>query len=222
MRICTWKETREDVCNAACGSAPDWNEYFLLFKWNHTCADGVRLGVCLFICVSDFPPFYRCQMHKRGTVYLYAVSFILFLSILWSGVVSANNLYLQRDLQDKARVSFLTRILYRLEEEPGFRENADSFAIIGASQGMRSSSASESFHYKGEIYYYQFDTFRSYCKHILDYDVPYCESDRIIELSNNPTVQKLSPYPNEGCVAVIDGVYVIKVADTVTTLEKET
>lgn len=64
-----------------------------------------------------FRIFYRRQVQKRRTVYLCAVSFFLVLAILWNGVVSANNLYIQHDLQDKSRLSFLTRILYRLEEE---------------------------------------------------------------------------------------------------------
>lgn len=130
--------------------------------------------------------------------------------------VNSNELYLKRELQDKARLSYMTRVIYRLESESGFLENAKCMAIIGTSQQMGSSLPVASYKYEDGRRYYQNDTFRAYCNYILDYGIHYCDADEVIELTDNPVVQKLSPYPEEECVAVVDGVYVIKVADIAT------
>lgn len=150
---------------------------------------------------------------KHWSPHISLALFILFFVVQWNGIVTANQTYLQRDLQDKSRLSYMTRILARLEEEPGFRESAEYIAVIGESQGMKSGSEKENFLYNNMPLYYQYDTFRAYCKYIINYDVEYCDPEKIRELSANPIVQALPSYPDDGCVTIIDGIYLIKVAE---------
>lgn len=141
------------------------------------------------------------------------IAIIVLFVCIWNGVVNCNQLYLQRELQDNARLSYITRVLERLEDEDGFATNAKEIAIIGTSHGMRSGIASEYYMLGNEKVYYKYDTFMAYCAHVLDYDIPYCSTEKIYELSRDTTVEGLEAYPAKNCVAEIDGTYVIRVSD---------
>jgi hypothetical protein len=192
---------------------PSMDVAFILSGCTHSLMEYAFVFVYLFAYIV-YIYIYRQSLLGSWSRYTGTVLVILLLLFDWNRTVVANTLYLQRELQDKAQLSYMTRILGRLEEEPGFREQANYIAIIGSAEGMRSGNDEASFIYNDEEMYYQYDTFRAYCNYILDYSVEYCEPEKIIELSANPDIQDMPSYPDEGCVIVIDGIYIIKVSDT--------
>ncbi len=152
----------------------------------------------------------RYYRQQGGAVQLEIVFGLFMVLFLWKNVVSTNSLYLQKDLQDKARLSYMTRVLARLESEPGFAEKAEYIAVLGSSEGLSSAVDDYTMYQDGEQFF-EFDTFRAYCKYVLNYNVDYCDYKTLINLQEIPEIKNLQSYPAEDCVIEMDNIYIIKV-----------
>jgi len=137
--------------------------------------------------------------------------------LLYSTVQTANVLYLKKDLEQDAFLSMMTRILYRMEDHedyvpgqtpvtftgdpqqlkevmPGFERYR---TVVGATEAEVTNIAVN-------------DRCRRYFSYILNNPAVIADDATGNALRQDPRVAQMPAYPADDCIALIDGVLVVK------------
>ena len=137
--------------------------------------------------------------------------------ILYGNVQIANVLYLKKDMEQDAYLSLMTRIVYRMEAFDGYEPGATPVVFAGEHKmlndsipgfesyrgitGMDTSVVAST----GEDY-----RLRSYFQTVMNTPVVVPMGDVYNAMKADPRVADMPAYPEEGCVALLDGVLVVK------------
>lgn len=139
------------------------------------------------------------------------LSFIVIIS--WSNIVFSNQVYLKKDLQDKATHSLLTRIVYEIESTDGYVPGITPVAFSGSFEKTTYIQPLENFE---EIVLYgmgnssltYIGTDYAYLKYILNVNMNLTRID-----AQNEAVMNMPVYPSKGSVSFVDGTLVIKISE---------
>lgn len=137
--------------------------------------------------------------------------------LLYGNVQTANALYLKKDMEQKAFLSLMTRVVYRMEEcdeyEPGktpvvFIGNSDQLNefIPGFEKYRRITGAVDPWSANMP------EDFRSrtYFQYVLNNPALIASGSVWEETQTDPRVSQMPSYPSDGCIAMLDGVLVVK------------
>lgn len=134
--------------------------------------------------------------------------------VIAENVQTANSVYMKKDLEYQATLSYMTRVADRMEEQedyvPGetpvmfIGENAVGNSKIGFERYEIITGAGEN----GSVTYY--DTYKDYFKYVLARPISICYEE---ELKNSQEVLEMSVFPKEGSVKMVDGVLVVKLEE---------
>ena len=156
----------------------------------------------------------------RASRILRAVACILVAVLLWQNVVLANTAYVKKEKEADADLSMMTRVVCMLEDREDFVPGETVVAFIGTPEtrpglyGMErvckiiGLSDHSIFITDASKYYY--NAYRAYFDYVLRYPVVFCTDAVRAELKQDPRVQTMPAYPQEGYMAMIDGILVIK------------
>ncbi len=146
---------------------------------------------------------------------------LLALLLLWDGVQTANAVYVKKDLEQDATLSLMTRVLGRLESEPGYVPGETELVFVGAGDVLGESVYG--FERYGDItgaeypsaiphshntYYY--NAYTAYFRYVLNTRVKMAGFWQWVSLQYDPRVTEMPSYPAEGFIRDIDGIWVVK------------
>lgn len=142
---------------------------------------------------------------------------VLIFVLLYGNVQTANALYLKKDMEQDAFLSLMTRVLYKMEDcdeyVPGktpvvFVGNSDqlndnisgfeNYSGITGSWGAWTAGMSEDFRC------------RTYFQYVLNNPALIASGSVWEGMQTDLRVSKMPCYPSDGCIAMIDGVLVVK------------
>ena len=156
------------------------------------------------------------RRHKRLAVGVY----IALVLVLADFTVSANSIYLKKNLEQHATLSLMTRVIYDLNETPGYVRGETPICFIGAPDldrqmpgfgtyynftGNWSGSAIASDNYE-----YFYHPYRMYIQYYLNEPVTFCSIEEYNALKSNSQVAAMSAYPAPDSIGFVNGILVIK------------
>ena len=147
------------------------------------------------------------------------LSMALLAVLLYGNMQTANVLYLKKDMEQDAYLSLMTRIVYRMETfdeyEPGvtpvvfvgehtmLNDCIPGFEPYTGITGMDTAVVATT----GEDY-----RLRSYFQTVMNIPVVVPGGDVYNAMKTDPAVAAMPAYPEEGCIALLDGVLVVKLS----------
>ncbi|MCD8329217.1 MAG: hypothetical protein LUC27_00785, partial [Lachnospiraceae bacterium] len=151
---------------------------------------------------------------------VWAMTAFLVLVILWGNVRLANTAYTEKYREQEANLSLFTRIVFRMEELDGYvtgetpvvfagkpnsvLQRSSEFSALSQLTGLRSAYVPG----QASRNYYQ-----TYFEYVLLNPAVMAEDSVWTELRGSEEVAAMPCYPEEGALAFIDGVLVVKLGD---------
>ena len=150
---------------------------------------------------------------EKGGVWVRAAVLLSVLCIVWSNVVYANQTYLKRELQERAVTSFMTRIVTDMEEMEGYESGITPVAFCGP---FGSSPYLQEMEGLEELLPYGMTktpltytgTEEAFIRYELAVPINYTRVSW-----EDPEVVSMPTYPNEGSIAYVGDVLVIKISN---------
>lgn len=149
-----------------------------------------------------------------------ATTVILVAVVFYGNMQFANGMYLKKDLEQSAYLSYMTRVLGRVEATEGYKIGDTEVFISGVPENL--NEMPKGFDIYAEVTGLQrsdllwFGTRQRY-QTLLDYllGVPMLLADQETwdAFQENPEIAQMPCYPDEGCVRMIDGILVVKLGN---------
>ena len=154
---------------------------------------------------------------REGTIRKSSVPWLAVLGALailtWSNIVYSNQVYEKKDLQDKATLSMMTRIVYEIESMEDYVAGVTPVAFYGSFESSPYLTEIEVFQDikpygmgKSAITYIGPDY--SYLTYILNVNM---NLTRVVDETG--AIGQMPTYPTKGSVAYVDGTVVVKISD---------
>lgn len=158
----------------------------------------------------------KCNIYKKGSVVL----LFLVAVILWGNVQTANAVYLEKEMEQRANASFFTRVLYEMEHTAGYTGGETPVVFVGKPDSVltRMEGFEKYYSITGNEYYYVIGAlgrgrYKNYFEYNLGNPLVIANNDVWQEMQENEEVKKLPSYPAEGSLKMIDGTLIVKLGD---------
>ncbi len=143
----------------------------------------------------------------------WSITLVMLFVIVWSNIVYSNQVYVKKDLQDKAAQSLMNRIVYEIEHMPGYVAGETPVAFWGNftdSDYIQDVEAFEDIvpYGMGKTALQYAGTEYVYMQYILNVNMNLTRLEGTEEY-----VAEMPIYPAEGSVAYNDGVVVVKISE---------
>ncbi|MBQ7926383.1 MAG: glucosyltransferase domain-containing protein [Lachnospiraceae bacterium] len=142
------------------------------------------------------------------------IAVLLFLGVLtWSNIVYANQVYLKKELQDKAALSRLTRIVQEIETMEGYIPGETSVAFFGSFERNPHMAEAEAFkeilpYGMGKTALTYEGTYYAYLNYIMDVKM------KFVQVSDaDERIKQMPCYPERGSVVYVDDTVVVKISE---------
>ncbi len=158
------------------------------------------------------------------TAWQRTVAALLAVLLLCPGIQTANIIYTKKDLEQEACSSLMTRVLGRLEEQPDYHPGRTPLVFVGISEQLQRHLYGFGGYYdlngcessnplvKSDVSYY-YNTYGAWLRYILNNPAVMAGPADWTRLQTDPRVKAMPPYPADGCMLLVDGIYVIKMGD---------
>lgn len=169
----------------------------------------------LYLLAVILMGWYEREKHPlqiKKAVYVFLVCGLFF--TVTENIQTANTVYVKKDLEYQATLSYMTRVADHMEEQEGYVPGETPVLIIGQNVIGSSKPGFERYGVltgvsgTGSVTYH--DTYKDYFKYVLARPVSLCYDD---ELKNSEDVFNMPVFPEKGSVQMIDEVLVVKLAD---------
>ncbi|MBQ7934279.1 MAG: glucosyltransferase domain-containing protein [Lachnospiraceae bacterium] len=162
---------------------------------------------------DDMEPKEQCEVSVRP-VTVFRVGVLGLLAVLtWANIVYSNQVYLKKELQDKATLSRLTRIVQEIETLEGYIPGQTPVAFYGSFERNPYIAQPEAFKDilplgMGKTSLTYEGTYHPYLKYIMNVEMLTTQmSDR------DERVQQMPCYPERGSIMYVDGTVVVKISE---------
>lgn len=149
-----------------------------------------------------------------------SLNFFLIFVLIYSNVQVANVFYLKKDLENKAYLSLMTRITYRIEECDGYEPGITPVVIVGLPEqnntvipGFENYTGPNGVQTSDVLTFATRSRFESYFHNYLNTPIRLADESDWDQYEKDPMIQKMPSYPAEGCTAMRDGILVVKLGD---------
>ena len=152
------------------------------------------------------------------------LSLFLVLVLLGANIQTANVVYTRKNLEQNATLSLMTRVLSRMDQEPDYRAGETALVFVGVSSelqdrmpgfeatydivGCERSSPIEKAYAS-----YNYNAYAAYFRYILNNPAVMADYRIWNSMQNDPRVQVMPAFPEEGCMQMIDGLFVVKMGE---------
>lgn len=140
--------------------------------------------------------------------------------ILWGNVQLGNTLYLKKDLEQQANLSLFTRVLERVEETDGYVTGETPVVFVGRPLALLKTPRGFELFKKFSGAYNSFvpvrqnrQRFAAYFEYVLLNPILLADEDIWDSLQEDARTAAMPSYPENGCIAWIDGTLVVKLGD---------
>lgn len=137
--------------------------------------------------------------------------------LVYAGVQTANVFYLKKDLEQKAYLSVMTRVVYRMEQTEGYQPGQTPVVIVGLPQQLNESIPGfDAYRNPNGMYmtdvlnYGDSGHWAAYFKYVLLNPAKITDGSSMYA---DPRVQALPCYPDKGCTAILDGTLYVKLSE---------
>ena len=151
-------------------------------------------------------------------------SHVLVFLVVFSAILYSNQMYLKKNLDEQATLSYMTRVIDRIEMTEGYEPGVTPVAFVGKinkspirpqrgwqksvmDYAKESSSVFDGF----SIVYY--GSLSSYFGIVLGYPINMVLLNRQQEIIALPEVVQMPVFPDKGSCKIIDGILVVKFSD---------
>ena len=146
---------------------------------------------------------------------------LIMVILLWGNVRTANTLYLIKDMQYDAAKSLMTRVLYRMETAQDYVPGETPVALIGTSPLLPQMPHTERYERLVGIHgnlgerfpEAGYDPQYKLLFFALNTPIVQCSNEAYLSLQNSAEVAQMPLYPKEGCMRIIDGIWVVKLGN---------
>lgn len=161
----------------------------------------------------------KFALRKPGR-YLQPACMLLVLLLMYGNVQTANAIYLKKDMEQEAYLSLMTRVLYRMEEVEGYEPGVTPVVFVGTLDQLNDViSGFED--YRGITGISQSAVagtqedyrVRTYFQYVLGNPANIAGNPTWSQMQADPTVAQMPCYPEEGSVALVDGVLIVKLGE---------
>ena len=155
----------------------------------------------------ELPPV-RIRQARRLCAILAAV-------ILFDSCIYAQTIYLEKQMDNDATLSLMTRFLSRAEQTQGYELGQTPIAIVGRlrfsqlhtqREGMPSPAIGMGYSYATTY----FETYEKYISYYLGYPAQFLKGPALLELEETEAVQNMPEFPHPDSMQMVDGVLVVK------------
>ncbi len=140
--------------------------------------------------------------------------------LLVSNIVVSNTAYLKKDLEQKSTLSLMTRVVSRMEDREDYLPGQTPVCFIGNSPlyqtipGFENVADVTGLGWNNAIAqdspYWYYNTYKAYFRYVLNTPVTICTDEQHNELMARDEVRAMPAYPAGDCMAMVDGVLVVK------------
>jgi len=141
--------------------------------------------------------------------------------LLWGSVYTANAVYVKKDLEQKATLSLMTRVLGRLENTEGYVPGETELVFVGANGALNPelygfstyadiTGADAVSAIPGSFSTYYYNAYRAYFTYVLNTRVLLADDAAWDAMQTDERVLAMPVYPAQGCIRELDGLWVVK------------
>lgn len=146
-----------------------------------------------------------------------AIVVIMILITLLNNIQFSNACYSKKDLEDKATLSYLTRVIDRIELDDKYEAGISKVIFVGDTKKMLDKIPGFENLYRVNGQEYPISTtgrkkFIAYFDYILINPIIIADEEPWDAMQTNTEALRLSIFPAEKCSAIIDGYYVIRLS----------
>lgn len=169
----------------------------------------------LYLLAIIFAEWYNEGNHPvqlKKMVFVLAVCSVFF--TVTENIQTSNTVYVKKDLEYQATLSYMTRVADHMEEQEGYIPGETPVLIIGqnvigiSKPGFERYDVLTGVSGTGSVTYH--DTYKDYFKYVLARPVSFCYDE---ELKNSDEVSNMPVFPKSGSIQMIDEVLVVKLTD---------
>lgn len=169
----------------------------------------------LYLLAVIFLVWYEKENHPlqvKKAVSIFIVCGLFF--TVTENIQTANTVYVKKDLEYQATLSYMTRVADHMEEQEGYIPGETPVLIIGqnvigiSKPGFERYGVLTGVSGNGSVTYQ--DTYKDYFKYVLARPVSLAYND---ELKNSDEIINMPVFPEKGSVQMINEVLVVKLAD---------
>ena len=150
-----------------------------------------------------------------------AAAILLVLALLGANIQTANVVYTRKNLEQNATLSLMTRVLTRLDNEPDYRTGETTLVLVGISDELQKkmpgfehtydiTGCEQSSPIEKAQSSYNYNAYAAYFRYILNNPAVMADSGTWNRMQKDPRVQAMPSFPEEGCMQMIDDLFVIK------------
>lgn len=140
--------------------------------------------------------------------------------IIASNVITANELYLKKDLEQESALSYFTRVLDDIDEFEGYDREETPIMFVGNPEnftdymlGFDTSHDITGAEYNNAIGYLTQVPFKNYFEYKLHYRINVVDHGTFVKYREIDVVKQMPNFPEDGCMQMIDGILVVKFND---------
>lgn len=147
---------------------------------------------------------------------------ILIFIILWGNTQLANETYLKKEIESKATLEYMNRVLERIENYEGYQEGVTEVAFVvkipsslnkripGFENSYKITGNGSSFaiNGRGDRIYYE-----AYFNYVMLNPIKLTEQEKWNKMKTNEEVKEMKSYPDNECIKMIDNILVVKLGD---------
>ena len=174
--------------------------------------------LCLLILFS-------ARSGQRRRVLVRAAAAALALILFCSNIQTANIVYTKKQLEQDAALSLMTRVQYRLEQEPEYIPGETPLVFAGISAQLQEKIPGFEAYYDitgcesaspivKSLASYNYNAYAAYYRYVLNNPAVMADWKLWNSLQEDETVRQMPCYPDAGCIRMIDGTMVVKLGDS--------
>ena len=145
------------------------------------------------------------------------LSMALVFVLLYGNVQSANSFHLQKELESDAFFSYMTRVMYRVEDCDDYIPGETPLVLVGQPEqtdelaGFEGNSRVTGMRYNASPFSDNWVVRpRAYFEYVLNNPAVLADEKLWEDMQTDERVQSMPAYPEKGCIAMLDDVLVVK------------
>lgn len=174
---------------------------------------------CIFLILAQ--RFSESFPKDRFAGWTKAIVMVLVFCLIWGNTVLANTVYVKKQRDTEAANSTMARAVLMMEQHDDYVAGESVVAWVGDFRTESGFPNAERLSTVTGMNYpiiphdstYFFNAYRAYFDYVLQYPITLCTDQQHAQLCADPKVQAMPAFPEEGCMQLVDGVFVIKMGE---------
>ncbi|MCD7956448.1 MAG: glucosyltransferase domain-containing protein [Lachnospiraceae bacterium] len=174
----------------------------------------IYLFILLVVRWLNFEPAKSRTVVKKGAALVLTAMVCV---VLLGNVRTSNAAYLKKDIEYDANLSFFTRVVSKMEEVDGYVTGETEVVFVGKPDSLLESMSGFGHIYRLTGSASTFiaprasrDYFKAYFDYVLLNPAVMADTDTWNEMRENEEILAMPDFPDEGSIAMVDGVLVVK------------